>query len=314
MGVSTLGETHVNKNNRSIALALLIGAAGAAHAQPPGITFEQIARELPREGAPEAIPGPYEVVSEPAFGLPGHVVYRPADLSAFPDTDTLPVMAWGNGGCAIDSTRYGEFLSTIASHGFLVISTVPVEGQEGVRGTAEHMIAAFDWAEREHARADSPLAGKVAVDRMAAMGQSCGGFMSVSAGADPRVGTIGMFNSAVQPRNPDAPGGGFASTDDLARLHGPVLLINGGEVDFMYEPAQANFELIDHVPVFYGARDNAGHTATVFHPGGGEFANVASSWLRYVFKDDEEAGSMFVGPECSLCTNPNWETMSKGLD
>src|SRR5690606_21219071 len=284
MGVSTLGETHVNKNNRSIALALLIGAAGAAHAQPPGITFEQIARELPREGAPEAIPGPYEVVSEPAFGLPGHVVYRPADLSAFPDTDTLPVMAWGNGGCAIDSTRYGEFLSTIASHGFLVISTVPVEGQEGVRGTAEHMIAAFDWAEREHARADSPLAGKVAVDRMAAMGQSCGGFMSVSAGADPRVGTIGMFNSAVQPRNPDAPGGGFASTDDLARLHGPVLLINGGEVDFMYEPAQANFELIDHVPVFYGARDNAGHTATVFHPGGGEFANVASSWLRYVFK------------------------------
>lgn len=304
----------MNKNNPSIALALLFGAACAAHAQPPGITFEQIARELPREGAPEAIPGPYEVVSEPAFGLPSHVAYRPADLSAFPDTDTLPVMAWGNGGCAIDSTRYGEFLSTIASHGFLVISTVPVEGQEGVRGTAENMIAAFDWAESEHARAGSPLAGKVAVDRMAAMGQSCGGFMSVGAGADPRVGTIGMFNSAVQPPNPDAPGGGFASTDDLAALHGPVLMINGGEVDFMYEPAQANYELIDHVPVFYGARDNAGHTATVFHPGGGEFANVASNWLRYVFKNDEEAGSMFVGPDCSLCTNPNWETMSKGLD
>ena len=138
--------------------------------------------------------------------------------------------------------------------------------------------------------------------------------MSVSAGADPRVGTIGMFNSAVQPPGSNAPGGDRASSDNLADLHGPVLLINGGEVDFMYEPAQANFEAIDHVPVFYGARENAGHTATVFHPGGGEFANVASNWLRYVFKDDAEAGEMFVGPECSLCTNPNWETMSKGLD
>jgi hypothetical protein len=148
---------------------------------------------------------------------------------------------------------------------------------------------------------------------MSAMGQSCGGFMSVSAGSDPRVGTIGMFNSAVQAPNPEAPGGGNASTDDLAKLHGPVLMINGGEVDFMYEPAQENFALINNLPVFYGARDNAGHTATVFHPGGGEYANVASNWLRYVFKDDAEAGKMFVGAACSLCVLPTWETMAKGL-
>lgn len=304
----------MKKNNVRLVPALLVTIAGAAAAQPPGITFEDIARELPLEGAPLAIPGPYEVLSEPAFGLPSHVVYRPADLSVFPGADTLPVVAWGNGGCAIDSTRYGEFLSTIASHGFLVLSTVPLEGEEDVRGTPENMIAAFDWAEAENARTDSPLAGRVATDRMSAMGQSCGGFMSVSAGADPRVRTIGMFNSAVSPPNPNAPGGGRATTDDLANLQGPVLLINGGDVDFMYEGAQANFEIINHVPVFYGARENAGHTATVFHPGGGEFANVASNWLRYVFKGDAEAGEMFIGPECSLCTDANWETMSKGFD
>ena len=81
--------------------------------------------------APLAVAGPYEVISEPAFGLEGQVVWRPADLSVFPNRDTLPVMAWGNGGCGIDSTRYGGFLRTIASHGFLVISTVPIEGQQG---------------------------------------------------------------------------------------------------------------------------------------------------------------------------------------
>ena len=286
---------------------VFITVAGIAIAQPPG--GRDVGRQLPLEGAPLAVPGPYEVISEPAFGLATHVIWRPADLSAFPSNDTLPVMTWGNGGCAIDATRYGDFLSTIASHGFLVISTVAVEGQGRVRGTAENMIAAFDWADAENGRSGSALDGKIATDQMSAMGQSCGGFMSVSAGADPRAGTIGMFNSAVT-----AGGGGNASSDDLADLHGPVLMINGGEVDFMYEPAQENFELINHVPVFYGARFNAGHTATVFHPGGGEYANVASSWLRYVFKDDAEAGAMFLGSDCSLCTLDTWETMAKGLD
>ena len=64
----------------------------------------------------------------------------------------------------------------------------------------------------------------------------------------------------------------------------------------------------------YGARHNAGHTATVDHPGGGEFANVVSNWLRWQFKGDQEAGKMFVGAECRLCTNPNWDTRSKGMD
>jgi hypothetical protein len=68
------------------------------------------------------------------------------------------------------------------------------------------------------------------------------------------------------------------------------------------------------VPVFYGARFNAGHTATVFHPGGGEFANVASNWLKYVFKKDAEAAKMFVGGNCSLCMLDTWETMSKKLN
>jgi hypothetical protein len=293
----------------------LLAMAGAAIAQPPpGVTMRDIGRQLPLEGAPLAVPGPYEVVSEPAYGLPSHIVFRPADLSAFPSNDTLPVMAWGNGGCAIDGRRYGDFLSTIASHGFVVLTTVPVEGQEGARGESANMIAAFDWAEAENGRAGSPLNGKVATNRMSAMGQSCGGFMSVGAGNDPRVGTIGMFNSAVSEPNPDAPAGGRATTDNLADLHGPVLLIDGGEVDFMYEPAQDNYARINHVPVFYGSRENAGHTATVFHPGGGEYANVASNWLRYVFKGDAEAGEMFVGGDCSLCTNSNWETMSKGMD
>ena len=276
--------------------------------------MEMINTVLPLEGAPLAVPGANEVMSEPAFESPGHVVYRPADLSAFPSDDTLPVLVWGNGGCAINSTRYGGFLTTIASHGFLVLATAAVEGEARRQASADDLRAAVDWAEAENTRGGSPLQGKIATDQIAVMGQSCGGFLSVSLGLDPRVGTIGVFNSAVQPANPDAPPSPFPTADSLAELHGPVLLINGHERDFMMAASHANFDMINHVPVFYGARHNAGHTATVDHPGGGEFANVVSNWLRLQFKGDDDAGKMFVGTDCALCTNPNWDTESKGFD
>jgi len=269
---------------------------------------------LPLEGAPLAVPGPYAVISEPAYQSPGHVVYRPADLGPFPATDSLPVMVWGNGGCAINSTRYGGFLTTIASHGFLVLATAPVEGEARRQATADDLRAAIEWAEAENRRSGSPLQGKVAVDRVAVMGQSCGGFLSIALAADPRVDTIGVFNSGVQPPSGDGARSPFPTTDALAAIHGPVLFINGHERDFLMGASRANFEMVDHVPAFYGARHNAGHTATVDHPGGGEFANVASSWLRLQFKGDAEAGRMFVGTNCTLCTDSNWDTDSKGLD
>jgi Chlorophyllase enzyme len=304
-------------------VATLLLTGSVCLAQPPGITPEMISRSLPLEGAPLAIPGPYQVTSEAAFGSPGLHVYRPAALDAFPKKDSLPVMVWGNGGCAIDSTRYGGFLTTIASHGFLVMGTVPREGAGRRQESADDVRAAIDWAAKENTRAESPLKGKIALDKVAVMGQSCGGFLSIVLGADPRVKTIGVFNSGVQESAPaaqeqaKAKGKGGASPqptpDALTKLHGPVLLINGGEPDFMLAASAKTFDLIQNLPAFYGARHNAGHTATVFHPGGGEYANVASNWLLWTFKGDKKAGKMFVGKNCDLCTNSNWDVKSKGI-
>ena len=295
----------------SLSLLLL---SSFAVAQPPGVTMEMINRQLPLEGAPLAEPGAYATMTEGAFESARHILFRPAELTAFPAQDTLPVLVWGNGGCAINNPQYGEFLGGIASHGILVLTTTSVAGDEqGRRQSADDLAAAITWAETENARAGSPLQGKIDTAHVAVMGQSCGGFLSVGLGTDPRVGTIGVFNSGVSAPVAEAPAGAFATTDSLAQLNGPALFINGGEVDFMYGPSRANFDLITHVPAFYGARDNAGHTATMYHPGGGEFANVASNWVRYQFKGDTDAGKMFIGADCSLCTNPLWETAAKGL-
>jgi dienelactone hydrolase len=304
---------NMNKTAIVSAAAALLLHAGVSLAQPPGITREMIERALPVEGAPLAVAGPYAITSEKAFGSPGLLVFRPTSLEAFPKKDTLPVMVWGNGGCAIDTSRYSGFLTTIASHGFLILGTAVQEGATRQQATADDLRAAVDWAEKENTRDGSPLKGKVATDKVAVMGQSCGGFLSVALGADPRVKTIGVFNSGVQRATPGAPPSPFPTTDALPKLHGPVLLINGHEPDFMMAQSKATFDAIANVPAFYGARHNAGHTATVFHPGGGEYANVASNWLMWTFKNDKKAGAMFVGKNCGLCTNANWDVQSKGI-
>jgi dienelactone hydrolase len=291
--------------------------ACAVQAQPPGITREMIMRQLPLEGAPKAIAGPYDTVMEPIEGSPRLALYRPAKLDAFPKKDKLPVLVWGNGGCALDSKSFGGYLETIASHGYLVVTTASPEGANPPRATADDLRAALDWSQAEAMRAGSPLEGKIDKEHVAVMGVSCGGFLTLALAADPRVDTIGVFNSGAQPPAADGGGGrggaGFPTTDALATIHTPTIYLNGGKPDFMMATSRANFDAINNVPIFYGSRDNAGHSATYFHPGGGEFANVTVAWLDWQLKGKKKASAMFVGDKCSLCTNPNWETHSKNL-
>ena len=78
--------------------------AGTSLAQPPGITTEMINTTLPLEGAPLAVPGPYQVLPGRRLANRAHGLSS-GDLDAFPSRDTLPVLVWGNGGCAIDTAR-----------------------------------------------------------------------------------------------------------------------------------------------------------------------------------------------------------------
>lgn len=294
-----------------VAAGLLCLASLATAQMPAGVNMDAVNTFLPEEGAPRAVPGSYVVASEPAFGADGLKIFHPAQLDNFPRRDKLPVVVWGNGGCAIDNPKYNGFLETIASHGFLVVTTIasaapPAPAQAGAprpAATTDKLKAGIDWAERENARAGSPLNGKIDTQHVAVMGQSCGGRLSIELGADPRVSTIGVFNAGLN----------AGQMDLLAKLHGPVLFINGGDRDFMLLPSKATYDALDKLPSFYGSRHGAGHTATAYHVGGGEFANVATNWVRWQFKNDKKAARMFTGKACALCTNANWDAEGKRL-
>jgi dienelactone hydrolase len=278
-------------------------------AAPPNM--EAVNTVLPEEGAPKAERGAYAVVTEIAFGNPLLKVIRPDDLDRFPKRDKLPIFVWGNGGCAMETPRAAGFFETIASHGFLVVTTANERTPPGATppagarrtATKEDLAAAISWAQTENGRDGSHLQGKIQVGKVAVMGQSCGGRLAIEVGSDARVDTIGVFNSGVQPEE----------YTGLAKLHGPVLFINGGERDFLMGASKANFDALEKLPTFYGSRHGAGHTATLYHPGGGEWANVAWSWAAWQLKGDSKAGKMFVGDKCGLCTNENWDVEAKRL-
>jgi hypothetical protein len=303
----------------AMGLAALLICSTTLPAAQPALPFDlkQLSIGLPEAGAPKAVVGPYAVTHDKPASSPDLLVYRPRDLAGFPARDTLPIVVWGNGACLADGTEFAGYLSTIASYGFLVVGTAPVAGDPQARLTSANLIKALDWAQAEGARKGSQLAGKVKADAVAVMGMSCGGNLALEAARDPRVKTLGMWNSGVWVSGEMRTGDGkllVATTKkDLAFIHSPTLYINGDKIDPAMANAADDFAKLDKVPVFFGSRHGSGHSGTYSHANGGEFANIAVAWLRWQLKGNKDSGKSFTGAECLLCKDPNWTVQRKGL-
>ena len=270
-------------------------------------------------------------------GLPAHVAYYPADLARLA-AKKLPVLVWANGSCLYAGNRYRQYLTEIASHGYLVIAggpMGPVEFEVGPqenpavrrpgtpaptpavnantsaepRVTTSLLKEAVDWAVQQNGDSSSKFANKLDLAHIVVMGHSCGGGLAIhEASQDSRVSGLGIWFSGV----------GLARNSDatmLEKIKVPVLIISGTqELDVAYGNAKSTFERMNHVPVFYGWRDELEHIGTFGAANGGELGVITLKWLEWQTRGNTEAAKMFTGTNCVLCRDPAWHIQRKKIE
>jgi hypothetical protein len=182
--------------------------------------------------------GAYKAIMVGDSTLATHTIFRPGDLAALGPNVKLPIVSWGNGGCANSPSGHLNFLSEVASHGYLVIAIGPA--QQGARGgagggggssTSKQLLDAIDWAIAQNANKDSIYYNRIDVAKIAVAGMSCGGLQALEVSPDPRVKTTLVCNSGIlgggaggAPRG-GAPRGGAMGPGTVEQ---PVLLAAAG--------------------------------------------------------------------------------------
>jgi dienelactone hydrolase len=260
--------------------------------------------------------GPEPAVVQAEASLPTHTVYRPADLMG-----RYPVVLWGNGSCINSSFHYREFLAEVASHGFIVLAIGPYREtapprQSRPENPAEwppfetkysQMLDALDWITAENGRNGSSFKDHVAVDKVAAMGHSCGGLQTVKASTDPRITTAVVLNSGM-----------ITDTDQymirhelkrsvLTQMHAPIAYFIGGEKDVAYANAETDWKELQTMAIpAVNANMDVGHGATYHLPNGGPFTSGPLAWLKWQLQGDPVARAMFVGEKCGFCGGEPW--------
>ena len=264
--------------------------------------------------------GPYPAMMKLDIAYPNATMYRPADLDAMGD-EKLGLLIWGNGGCANDGASASNQHAEIASHGYLVMApgrpmTGPLAAPNGPQSvpmttTTDDLRAMLDWALAENGREGSPYYGRIDTNAIAAAGHSCGGMQAIMLGDDPRVATVVIQNSGVNPVIPDM----TPLTMDWGRLNGlrnSALFIVGGESDVLWSEANGSFDRVKGIPSALVSAD-VGHGGTFEEPFGGKAAKIALDWLQWNLRGDAQAAKTFEGKNCALCNDPDWTIRKKNI-
>lgn len=270
--------------------------------------------------------GPYKAVRVHEAQLDDFTLYRPADLTAAVrgEGHPLPVALFANGGCRLTTATYENFLTEIASQGYLVVCLGRYEhagersGHDVTtnalrRSSAQSLLETLDVLEWLAADPASEYYKNIDPDQACCMGQSCGGLQSIIIGTsgDARIRTMLVIDSGVT-RMGDAEGTQLleAGKQILSLIETPCLYINGGQEDMAYANGLDDYNRISHVPVVHASYP-AGHKGTYTEYHGGEYSKMVRAWLGYIFKGDHHYGRVFATADESAF--PGWTILSKGF-
>ena len=160
--------------------------------------------------------------------MPNITIYMPVSP---PTNMTMQPLVWAEGGCADNGTYFVNFVTEIASHGFIVLANGAPNGTG--YSTAASQAYAAAWI-----KGKAGTAGKyqnVNASRIAAGGQSCGGLLTYKQRNDSNVDFLGIFNSGFVPGGPSNPNlpPGFINEDidTIKQIRKPIFYFLGGPTD-----------------------------------------------------------------------------------
>ena len=313
--------------------------------------------------------GPFQALMVGDASCPDFTIYRPADLVAATLNGRLPIILYGNGGCANSTVEMRFFLNELASYGYLAIGIGPYDEEDSnehwvdvlyniwpdgkkvvlsngkvveplapaeslarieaynkrladarreternpsspaatfANATqARQLLEAMDWLTEQNANPESEYYHKLDLEKVAAIGQSCGGAQALAVGHDPRIKTCVIMNSGIG----DMSMQGFTAAG-LASLHTPMFYLIGGPTDSAYGNSEKDYQRIENLPVVR-INTHDGHLGTYYERHGGAYAVAVRKWLDWQLKGDASNAALFLTDDALKREFPDWSVERK---
>ncbi len=145
------------------------------------------------------------------------------------------------------------------------------------------------------------------LEKVAAMGQSCGGAQVLGVAHDPRIKTCVMLNTGIGDMQMQG-----ATKESLRELHTPMFYLIGGPIDIAHENAKKDFERIQGLPVVM-ANTLDGHSGTYYESHGGPYSIAVVKWLDWQLKGKVGQSALFLDEEYEQMKFPQWSFVRKGF-
>ena len=243
---------------------------------------------------PLCLPGGVQTFKEPAsvnaeilnlrdldYSL--YTIFRPACMK---EGETYPVITWANGTCGL-THGYAPLLSTVASHGFVIIAS----NSTWTASAPTNMVQqrALDYAEALNKDPNSILYQKLNLDKIGAMGHSQGSAATSAASSDPRIKALIFWNGGTSNNKPFL----YVSGERDVSASTPASLAQGTT-----NATQPGAWVYYHQVLVTGG-GSTGHLVLMEQPD--RVVDMAIAWWQYMLNGDETAKKMFIGDSCGLC-------------
>ena len=170
------------------------------------------------------------------------------------------------------------------------------------------LLEVLNWLTDQNAASGSEYYHCLDLDRVAAMGQSCGGAQVLGVAHDPRIKTCVMLNTGIGDMEMMG-----STKESLKNLHQPMFYMIGGPGDIAYANAQKDYERIaDNIPVvMLNSKD--GHSGTYYEKYGGNYAKAVIKWFDWQLKGQVGQSALFLDDEYLKMKFPEWQGVRKNF-